>query len=613
MDRSFHRRDLSLLPDEPGVYVMKDAADRVLYVGKATSLRSRVRSYFGGSDPRAFVSRLDDEVDRIEVIVTPTPRDALVLEMNLIRRLRPRYNVDLRDDKNHSWIRIDANHPFPRLERVRRRARDRAVYLGPYVSAAAIKAFVSFLSRTLRLRICSDRAFANRSRPCLQHQMGRCMAPCVFEGLAQEYGDAMDMARDLLKKKDRGVVARVEDRMRAAAGGQRYEDAARYRDLLGSLGGIWARPETVGPHGFAGDVFSGHESDGGVVVQVLHVQEGKVVGSYQRLKPGPHPPLEEALSSFILQFYDLLRPPGEVLAPLPADALALLAETLSEDRRVHARHPQRGPKKALLDMATRNAEVAWERWQMGRRTADAAMDQLRHVLDLPAGLRRIECFDISSFQALDAVGSMSVAVDGALTAVEYRVWHVRGDASDDFSMIREVITRRVARIEDGDEPRLLLLDGGRSHLAQVLPIISDRADAALHVAAIAKARPEQGLPEDRVFRSGSRTPVPLPHDSPAFLLLARLRDEAHRFGVKHHRKRRKTRTLASVLTEVPGVGPKRRKALLKAFGSVKAIRGATPAEIKARAGLPLEVAEALSGYLVDGILDHGSMRRGGRA
>ncbi len=602
MERTFHKQDLSLLPDEPGVYVMKDAAARVLYVGKATSLRSRVRSYFGGSDPRAFVSRLDDEVERIDVIVTPTPKDALVLEKTLVRRLQPRYNVDLRDDKNHSWIRIDTRHNYPRLERVRRRARDGAIYLGPYLSAFAIKAYMAFLSRTLQLRICSDRAFANRQRPCLQHQMGRCMAPCVLgEEVAPAYGEAVEMARLLLKKEDREMSAQVEDRMKAAAEAQRYEDAARYRDLLRGLGGIWSPPAAVGSHGFHGDVFGGHESDGGLVVQVLHVREGKVIGSYQRLKPGPHPPLDEALSSFILQFYDLHEPPGEVLVALPTSIIDPLSEALTEAqpgaRKIRAREPQRGPKRALLDMATRNAEVAWERWQMGRRTASAAMEQLRTVLSLPDDLQRVECFDISSFQAKDAVGSMSVSIDGALTSAEYRVWHVRSDAEDDFSMIREVLARRIARIEDGAAPRLLLLDGGRAHLTQVLPLVEARPDANLHLAAIAKARPEQGLPDERVFRVGSRAPVALRHDGPAFLLLARLRDEAHRFGVKHHRHRRKTRTLASELLEVPGVGPKRRTMLLKAFGSVKAIRASTPGEVKSRTGLPMEVAEALVAHL----------------
>ncbi|MFH1531574.1 MAG: excinuclease ABC subunit UvrC [Pseudomonadota bacterium] len=607
MERSFHRQDLSLLPDEPGVYVMKDVDDRVLYVGKATSLRSRVRSYFGGSDPRAFVARLDDEVERIDVIVTPTPKDALILEKTLVRTLQPRYNVDLRDDKNHSWIRIDARHPFPRLERVRRRARDGATYLGPYLSAAAIKAYMAFLSRTLQLRICSDRAFANRTRPCLQHQLGRCMAPCVFgEEAETEYRGAVDMARVLLKKEDREVSARVEDRMRSAAEGLRYEDAARYRDLLRGLGGIWSPPAVMGSHGFHGDVFAGHESDGGLVIQVLHVRDGKVIGSYQRLKPGPHPPLDEALSSFILQFYDLHEALGEVLVSLPVEALGLLSEALSEVRRVRVRHPKRGPMRTLLEMTTRNAAVAWERWQMGRRTADAAMAQLRQVLGLPAGLLRVECFDISSFQAKDAVGSMSVAVDGALTPGEYRVWHVRTDAEDDVSMIREILTRRLARIEDGEAPRLLLLDGGRAHLSQVLPLVEARPEANLFLAAIAKARPEQGLPDDRVFRTGSRAPVPLRHDSPAFLLLARLRDEAHRFGVKHHRHRRKTRTLASELLEVPGIGPKRRTLLLKTFGSVAALRKATSGEIRARTGIPLDTAEALLRHLGKPPLDPSS-------
>jgi len=426
------------------------------------------------------------------------------------------------------------------------------------------------------------------------------MAPCVFgEEVAAEYSDAADMARVLLKKRDRRVTARVEDRMRAAAAAERYEDAARYRDLMRGLDGIWSPAAAVSSPGFHGDVFGGHESDGGLVVQVLHVRDGRTVGSYQHMKPGPHSPLDEALPSFIVQFYDLHQPPGEVLAPLPDATLALLSEALSEDRMVRARHPRRGPKRALLDMARRNAEVAWERWQMSRKSADAAMDQLVKKLELPGDLRRIECFDISSFQAMDAVGSMSVAVDAALTASEYRVWHIRTDASDDLSQLREVITRRLARIEDGDAPRLLLLDGGRAHLSQVLPLVEARPDAGLHLAAIAKARPEQGLHEDRIYRPGSRSPAALSHDSPAFLLLARLRDEAHRFGVKHHRGRRKRRTLTSQLLEVPGIGPRRRAKLLKAFGSIAAIRVASPGDLRARAGLPLDVAEALLRHFSD--------------
>ncbi|MBM4370077.1 MAG: excinuclease ABC subunit UvrC [Deltaproteobacteria bacterium] len=598
MDRSFNpRTDLSLLPEEPGVYVMKDAEGRVLYVGKATSLRSRVRSYFGGSDPRAFVARLEGEVDRLEVVVTPTPRDALILEKTLVRQLQPRYNVDLRDDRSHSWVRIDLRHPFPRLERVRRRARDGAAYAGPYVSGAALRSYLGFLSRTLRLRICADRVFANRTRPCLQHQMGRCMAPCVLPGLEEAYREAMALARTLLRREDGEVAARIEALMRASAADQRYEDAARYRDLLRSLAGLWDLPEAVGPHAFHGDVFGGHESDGGLVLQVVHVREGRISGTWQQVKPGPHPPLEEALPSFILQFYDLHRPPREVLAPLDPGTCALLEEVLSTGPRVQVGPAARGPRRAFLDMARRNAEVAWERWQMGRNRADAAMDQLRAALGLPKDLRRIECFDISSFQARDAVGAMSVAVDGELRAAEYRVWHPRQPAADDIAVLREVLARRLARIPDGEDPRLLLLDGGRAHLAQALPLIQGRAGAHLHLAAIAKARPAEGLAEDRVYRSGSRVPVALRADSPAFLLLARLRDEAHRFGVKHHRGRRRARTLGSILLEVPGIGPNRRAALLRAFGSVAALREASAAELRARGGLPRTVAEALAQYL----------------
>jgi len=587
----------ALAPDSPGVYIMRGQGESVLYVGKAGNLKSRIAQYLRLQDSRAMVPRLVSEIEEIEYILTSTEKEALLLERQLVRRLRPRYNVMLRDDKNFLLVRVDVTQPWPRLELVRKRKTDGALYLGPYPSARTLREYVRFLTRAFRLRVCSDRRMGLRQRPCVLHQMGWCSCPHLFPDENTDYMVRVDRAVELLTKRRQEAEQMISAAMYHASEEERFEEAARYRDLLASLHSVWGRQSIVVGMNEDADVFASWHGPLGGVVYVLEVRDGVVAGTHSFFNEGLFSADLFDLESTVYQYYEHRFPPPLVLGDFSPAAAADLESLLLEEygARLRVVGPIRGEKKSLLELARTNACATYEQDSAASKSRQEVLDQLSAALDLPR-VSLVECVDISSFQGGDAVGTVAVARDGIPAPSLYRSFHVKGDSSNDFAMMREVVSRRLKQIGVGSEPRLLLVDGGKAHLAQVLPLFSTMSE---HVfpAAIAKARPDQGLPEDRVYLPGRAEPVPLAPDSRVLLFIQALRDEAHRFSVAFHRKKRKKRTLASPLLEVPGVGKQRRLALIRHFGSLKAVAAASIDELAAVKGIPLPLARAIHEHL----------------
>lgn len=589
-----HPRSALNAPEKTGVYIMKDAAGSILYIGKANHLKSRIQQYLNLQDSRAMVPRLVQELHSVEYILTNTEKEALVLESQLVKKLRPRYNVMLRDDKAFLIIRIDGVHPFPRLEFVRKRKKDGATYLGPFPSAKTLRAFVRFISRAYRLRTCSNGQFAQRVRPCILYQTGFCSAPCVHPEENQDYRQRVQSAGELLSSRRNDAARMVEQAMLTASEDLRFEDAARYRDLLQSLNIIWARQRVAVKSRISADVFGFHQGPLGLGIFAVHLRDSGVTGTRSFFHEGLFSGTDLDVESILFQYYEDNATCARVICRVPPGVRKALEELLAEQHghKVVVHTPQRGEQMALLALAETNAGQVYERESEKARSRFQFVESIGAALSLPEPPTLVECIDISSFQGGDAVGSVAVSRDGVLSKKEYRCFHIKGSTKSDFDMMMEVVQRRIRQVRDEPGTRLILIDGGRAHLSQVLPLF-DQAAPGTHVGAIAKARPEQGLETDRVYLPGQKVPVPIPDDSRLMHFFQMLRDEAHRFGVAFHRNKRKKRVLSSPLLKIPGIGAKRRGDLLRLFGSMESISQASLATLLAVPGLPKVVARSI--------------------
>ena len=625
------RQKIDGLPAEPGCYLMKDRRGEVVYVGKASSLRARVRSYFqpSSSDERAFVPLLDGLLGDLEVVVTCTEKEAVLLESTLIKQHLPRFNVVLRDDKDFIVLRIDSVHPYPRIEvrRAREREKDGARYFGPYSSASSIRETLRIVNRHFRLRTCTDKVFAARRRPCILYQIHRCPAPCVYDVPAEEYRRSVDDAIAFLEGRETDLVQRLRSRMEEDAAALRFEEAALLRDQLVAVERSLEKQRVhMGDLGDR-DVVGLHREGSDLAVQVLAMREGRLVDSQALFFRHQEFPDEEALATFLTLFYDRGPPPPEVLVPIEPDGSAALAEVLSDRRgaRVALVTPQRGAKADLLDVAERNARESFRGWRERDERREAGLAALMRTLHLVRPPRWMECYDISTFQGALAVGSGVSFKDGEPDKANYRRYRVKGVAGqDDFAMLHEVITRRLRRgVADGALPDLMVIDGGKGQLNAALAAAHDLGVATkpspgiagvpfVEMVGLAKSRvldaqalgttrvvgrrgggsraialadaaeraergfnPETARSPERVFLPNRKDPIILrPHTAELFLM-ARIRDEAHRFAITFHRKLRRERNFQSVLEQVPGIGDARKKALLRHFGSLKAVREAS--------------------------------------
>ncbi len=579
---------LQSLPTRPGVYLFKDAAGTVIYVGKARILRDRVRSYFqaGRNGPTyAYRGDLVAAIADLDLVVTDTEMEALALENNLIKRHRPRFNVLLRDDKNHPYLKLTLSEEYPRLFVVRRVTGDGDAYGGPYIPALLGRKTASMVRKLFGIRNCRETLNGRRARPCLQYQIKRCLAPCVAEVCSPaEYRRSAEDARLFLEGRTDEVVRRLRTQMDEAAEEFRFEQAASLRDQVLTLERLDTPQKITTADLEERDVFAAYLEAGRAALQVFAVRDGRVVGREGFLLDENAEP-EGFLAAAIQQYYaDGRYVPREVLVDVEVEDHALLEEWLSARRGtlVRVRVPQRGEKVRLLELVQRNARLSYElEWKAPRKQSEELLRALRDLLDLPTEPRRIECFDISNIQGSDIVASMVSFKDGQPDKSSYRKFKVRGvgGTPDDFASMREVVGRRYRSLLEHNKelPDLVLIDGGKGQLGAALSALEELGLGDQPVASLAKR-------EELIFLPGREEPVTLPHTSPVLQLVQRVRDEAHRFAIGFHRQQRAKRTLHSELDDIPGVGPAKRRKLLTRFGSLRGVRGASVEELTSAVG-----------------------------
>ena len=589
------------LPHAAGCYIFRDAGGRALYVGKAGDLRKRVASYLRpGGDGRFGIAFLEREARDLEFVATRTEQEAILLENTLIKKFKPRYNIKLRDDKAFLMLRLDRSEEWPWFRFVRRRHADGAEYFGPFGSASSARRTLKLLHKLVPLRDCRDGVFRNRTRACLKHQIGRCPAPCVGKIERAEYEQLLDRACRILRGDHRDVVTELGERMQAAAEQLRFEEAQAIKDNLQALTRITERQGIVGSGLFDRDVLGYWASGKHVHVALLRYRDAGLEGS-QVHHFETELPLPELLSSFLIRLYEGdSYVPSQVLLPLEPLDLDGLAAWLHEKRdgRCELKVPVKGDKRKAVEMAAKNARLAGEAWQRGDEDVDAELGELMQLLDLPELPRRIHCLDVSTIQGRHTVASRVAAKDGQAHRPEYRRFEIRGEAAkDDFASMRQAVERSLRLCldrEDEELPEFLLIDGGKGQLSAALAA----RDACglgeeLPVAGLAKDRDhgERGSTGERVFLPGRSLPVPLTPGSASYRILTNVRDEAHRFAIGYHRKLRQR--IGSELDEIPGLGPTRRRALLRHFGSLEGVKSASLEELRDVKGLPGAVAEAV--------------------
>jgi excinuclease ABC subunit C len=602
---------LKTLPARPGVYLFRDGRGDVLYIGKAKSLRPRVRSYFQqGLDSRAAIRQLPERVEDIEVIVTQNEVEALHLEQNLVKRHRPPFNVRLRDDKSFPYIAVTVDDEYPRVMFTRERHRRGVWYFGPYANAKKVRETLDVLNRVFPYRPCEGPKPGRHSGiPCLDYHIDRCLAPCVGYVSKEDYRAIIDQVIEFLSGNTRPIQRELERKMRDAAADERFEEAARYRNRLRSVQHLAERQaadrRSVGTVDVIGLAAEGDRA----VVQVFPLRDGRMVDRYSfHLENVAAQDLTTILESFCLEYYGgSPSVPPEIVVPRDAGDTSALEQFLSERRgaRVRVHVPERGEKRRLQELASENARhtlvsAAVESEQKRLRRIEA-LEELRECLNLEALPIRIECFDISTAMGTDNVGSMVVFQDALAKKAHYRKFAVRGqEGMDDFAAMAEVITRRFARLSDelGEEfdesfaaaPNLVVVDGGKGQLSAALAAMQRFDLPRVAVVALAKR-------DEEVFVPGQPEPIRLSRHSPALQLLQRIRDEAHRFAVGFHRQRRDTRSFGSIFDELQGVGPARRRALLQHFGSAERFLAATQEELEGVPGVPAKTARAIYAQL----------------
>lgn len=599
------------LPTGPGVYLFKSARGSVLYVGKAQNLRSRVRQYVSGGDGRHQIPALVERAASVEVLVTGNVKEALLLENELIKQHKPVFNVRLRDDKQYLALRIDESEAWPRVTMVRRFRKDGAQYFGPYTSSVALKSSLSKLRRLFPLRSCTEGTFkdyARRGRPCIEYEMKRCLGPCVGLTDPEAYAEQVRGTILFLRGKSRELVAKIEQEMHAAAEAERFEDAARLRDRIEAVERTIESQQIVTEAGIDRDVFALAREGGEVEVQVLHVREGRVIGARGFAFRDVQLEDAEVMASFLGQFYgsgEGHAPPREILTSLAFDDDGALEALWRErfERPVTIRWAQRGAGRRLVEIAERNAALALATRLAARESVDTALDELEERCRLGVRPHRIECYDVSNLQGTLAVASRVVFEDGEPVKKDYRRYRIReAEAGDDYACLREVLDRRLRRVETEPLPDLLMVDGGRGQVSVAAAALAD-AELEVELLGLSKERDDAspslrvkrggGLKAERVFRPNRTNPIMLPPSSRGLLLLQRVRDESHRFAIEFQRELRSKVNLTSILEELPGIGPGKRRALLKTLGSLRAVREASVEALLEVPGVSRKDAEAI--------------------
>ncbi len=594
---------LQNLPEEPGVYIMKDAKGHIIYIGKALSLWNRVRSYFQKGSKGEKTEIMVRQIADLETIVTHTELEALALESNLIKKHRPKYNIILRDDKNYPYLRFDIKAAYPRLEVVRRLKKDGALYYGPYVPAGGMWESLALIRRTFPIAPCKIEFKAEKpGRPCIQFQIGRCIAPCSGEVDKTQYQDMVSQVRLFLEGKNRDLLDLLKQRMEEASEKMDYERAAELRDRIAKIEGALEKQKIISPNFENQDVIGIAFEGGRADIQALFVRNGMLLGRKDfYLDDVRGMTQEEILNDFLRQFYSKeMIVPEEILLPIEVQDREVFETWLTEKRsaRVEMFVPQRGRKRELVQMASDNAAQSLREHLLSRRSKERILMRLQEELGLKNLPRRIEAFDISTIQGTESVASMVSFEDNLPDKRNYKKFKIKTvSGQDDFASMAEVIRRRYRSAkEEGTLPDLILIDGGKGQLNATLDVLKDLGIEEPDVIGLAKAQSgEEGSDREfeRVFLPGVEEPVILEPTSSTTHLVARVRDEAHRFAITYHRKLREKRAVHSELDDIPGIGEVRKKALLRHFGSVEKIKQAMVEELAAVPGVGRKAAEKI--------------------
>ena len=597
-------RHAKTAPAGPGVYRMTDASGEVLYVGKARHLKKRVQSYARGAGHNNRIARMIADTASMEFVTTATEIEALLLEANLIKRLKPRYNVVLRDDKSFPFILIARDHAVPQILKHRGGRGRKGDYFGPFASAGAVGRTINTLQRAFLLRSCSDPYYESRIRPCLLYQIKRCSAPCTGEISIADYGALVDEALRFLTGESDEVKLRLRALMDEASLKQDYERAASFRDRLTALSHIQSR-QSINPHSVKeADVFAAHQEAGQTCIQVFFFRAGNNWGNRAYFpRADKSVSVEEVLESFVAQFYDDKQPPKLVLLSHDISGRRLLGEALSlrTGRKIGVSVPMRGEKRELVEHALVNAREALARRLAESSSQAAILARLAELFDLDDSPERIEVYDNSHISGTNPVGAMIVAGPDGFVKGQYRKFNMKSEdlaPGDDYAMMREMLTRRFSKLakERADvsgwaAPDLVLIDGGPGQLGAAYVVLDELGLSEIKVAAIAKG-PERNAGRERIYLRG-KEPLLLEPRDPVLYCLQKLRDEAHRFAIGAHRAKRKKAITASPLDEVPGIGPQRKRALLQHFGSAKAVSRAGTADLEAVAGISARMARTI--------------------
>jgi excinuclease ABC subunit C len=619
---------LDRIPTDPGVYLFKDARGAVIYVGKAQSLRTRVRQYFReGGDERFFVAAgfLGKQADAVETIVVNSSKEALLLENHLVKKHQPKFNVKLRDDKQYLVLRLvdpkpelagdgkplPKRHVFPRVEVVRNIRDDGASYFGPYHSATSARETLRTLNRHFQLRTCTDHVLETRGRPCLQYQIKRCSGPCAIDVPPAAYGEQVEDVKMFLAGKNVELVTRLRARMERRAAREDFEVAAVLRDSIAAVERTLAKQHIVQDDFVDQDVWGLYREADTVEVIVLHVRAGKLVGRRAFHQKDQELADAAVIGEHVQQYYATgTYIPDEIVVGVEVEDGAVLADWLSaaRGRRVKLVEPRRGIRARLVELADRNAAASAASRRNKSNDAEAMLQKVADRLGLARPPQRIECFDIAHIQGTETVASMVTFIDGMPARGLYRKFKLRSVDNNDFAAMYEVLTRRFKRTLGDDpawaRPDLLVIDGGKGQLGMAVTALTDMGvalggDAGVEVIGLAKERElEAGSAPDRIYRRNVKDSIPLRANSPELFVLARIRDEAHRFANTFHRDRRTKQSLRSELDEIPGIGATRRQRLLKHFGSVRAIRQATLDDLAKAPGMNRKAAQQVLDYFV---------------
>ena len=574
------------LPLSPGVYLMKDKDGNVIYVGKAKSLRNRVRTYFDkSSDARYSLKFLVPKIRQVETLLTDTEKEALILENTLIKKYKPRYNINFKDDKTFFSLKFSLDDEFPRLTLVRKIKKDGARYFGPFASTTAVKETLRVLQQVFPLRTCRDTNFRNRSRPCLNFQIKKCLGPCSGLVSREKYAQLVEEVILFLEGRNSQLIQLLQEHMLAASEGLNFEEAARIRDQIQAMEQTLEKQKAVAYHHPDQDVFAFHRQGNVWEFQILFFRRGLLIGNKSFHFARLNFPDEEAVAAFVRQYY-AGEPsiPQEILLPLNIEDKNLLEEWLTERKgeKVEVLHPQRGRKKDLVEMARKNAENAFQKKVSEKENLELMLKELQEKLRMKRPPRRVECFDISNLFGTLAVGSMVVFLDGKADRSSYRHYKIHAPSfPDDYGMMYEVLRRRYIKAKEEEEvPDLLMVDGGKGQLNVALAVLAEIELVDISAIGLAKEKSgglktPEGKTADKIYLPQVKDPILLPAHSAALQYLQRIRDEAHRFAITYHKKLRSKYGLQTLLDEIPGIGEVKKKALLKSFGNLPKIQEAS--------------------------------------